>query len=71
MMGCQYLEVGKNSSICTASMALMVPSVYEVELYCTTEEHYRCPILLSYLKRWKLRDRNKEAIKGTDEVYSR
>lgn len=46
-MKCPYLEADKNN-ICNASLTHMTPSVYEVKLYCTSEEYYRCPTLLAY-----------------------
>ncbi|MBI5893037.1 MAG: hypothetical protein HZB79_05210 [Deltaproteobacteria bacterium] len=45
MMLCPHLEEGKKMSMCNASMTLMVPSMYEIGMYCTTTNHRRCPIL--------------------------
>jgi len=45
---CPYLRlVDKGDCVCTASLTNMIPSPIELRLYCTTEDHYRCPILLS------------------------
>ena len=37
--------------ICNASVTLMAPGENDIVAYCTTEEHYRCPMLLSKLLR--------------------
>lgn len=45
---CPYLKLGeKGDCVCTASLTNMVPSPVELKLYCTTDDHFRCPILLS------------------------
>ncbi len=45
---CPYLRPGqKGGCVCAASITNMAPSSIELKLYCTTEDHYRCPILLS------------------------
>ncbi|MBI2412084.1 MAG: hypothetical protein HYV24_02610 [Deltaproteobacteria bacterium] len=49
-MNCPYLEKGK-VEMCAASITLLAPSVEETEEYCSTEEHYRCPMLLSHVLR--------------------
>ncbi|MDP2683278.1 MAG: hypothetical protein Q8P28_10865 [Deltaproteobacteria bacterium] len=52
-MECPYLEAGKKSGICNASLTLMAPSTFEAIVYCTTEDHYRCPMLLAHtLRNW-------------------
>ncbi len=49
---CPYLRLGeKGGCLCTASLTKMEPSAIELKLYCTTEEHFRCPILLSRILR--------------------
>ena len=50
-MECPYLEAGKKSGICNASLTLMAPSIFETIVYCATEEHYRCPMLLAHTLR--------------------
>ena len=50
-MGCPYLERGRTSGFCSASVTLMVPSMEETDEYCRTEEHYRCPMLLAHVLR--------------------
>ncbi|MBI1912033.1 MAG: hypothetical protein HYS21_08520 [Deltaproteobacteria bacterium] len=50
-MECPYLEGGNKASYCNASFTLMVPSMDEKTTYCDTEEHYRCPMLLSHVLR--------------------
>lgn len=58
-MKCPYLEAGRH--ICNASLTHMAPGVFEVNTYCTTEEHYRCPMLLAYILRRGYRE---EAVRG-------
>ena len=60
-MECPHLEAGKKESVCNASLTMMAPSVFETSIYCTTEEHYRCPILLAYT----LRDGYRELMKAS------
>ncbi|HBR17189.1 MAG: hypothetical protein A3G39_09480 [Deltaproteobacteria bacterium RIFCSPLOWO2_12_FULL_43_16] len=51
-MECIYLERCGKNGICNASLTLMVPSIFERQVYCdTTEEHYRCPILIAHTLR--------------------
>lgn len=50
-MECPYLEPGRVARFCNASISLMIPSVEESSCYCTTEEHYRCPMLVSHILR--------------------
>ena len=50
-MECVYLEKCGKNGICNASLSLMVPSVFERQVYCGTEEHYGCPILLAHTLR--------------------
>ena len=58
-MECPYLETGRH--ICNASLTLMAPSIFETNIYFTTEEHYRCPILIAHtLRGW----RREEAIRA-------
>lgn len=54
-MECPYLEPGRLTSTCKASISRMVPSITETEEYCATEEHYRCPMLLSHVLRGEAR----------------
>jgi hypothetical protein len=44
-MACPYLERGEIAAFCSASVTLMVPSVFEEEAFCRTVEHRRCPVL--------------------------
>ncbi|HBG46552.1 MAG TPA: hypothetical protein DDW94_06120 [Deltaproteobacteria bacterium] len=50
MEECPYLEKG-NKAVCAASISLLAPTVEDEESYCLTEEHYRCPMLLSHVLR--------------------
>lgn len=50
-MECPYLEPGQAARFCSASVSLMIPSIEESMSYCTTEEHYRCPMLVSHILR--------------------
>ena len=50
-MECPYLEEGVLKRVCNASVTRMSPGVHETSLYCTTEEHYRCPVLLAHVLR--------------------
>ena len=44
---CLFLTPNKEDIVCKASITKMRPSVFELNIYCTTEEHYRCPILVA------------------------
>lgn len=50
-MECMYLEKCGKNGICSASISLMVPSIFERQVYCGTEEHYRCPMLIAHTLR--------------------
>ena len=63
---CRYLGPGPNS-VCTASVTKMVPSLFEHNIYCTTEEHYRCPLLLAR----SMRDGYREAAERAGAVRGR
>lgn len=63
---CPYLG-SKEDSVCKASMTKMVPSLFEYNIYCTTEEHYRCPLLLART----LRDGFRESAERAGVVQSR
>lgn len=43
-MECPYIC---KKGVCGASVTGMSPSSFELNIYCHTEEHYRCPILLA------------------------
>lgn len=63
-MECKYLERGKKAghiSICNASAAMMIPSIYEMVNFCTKEEHLGCPILLEHSDR-------KHKMKGAEMI---
>ena len=63
---CKYLgpEAG---GVCEASVTKMVPSLFEHNIYCTTGEHYRCPLLLAR----SLRDGVREAAERAGAVQGR
>ncbi|MBI5048634.1 MAG: hypothetical protein HZB54_06780 [Deltaproteobacteria bacterium] len=46
-MKCPYL--GKSMSMCSASMALIAPSIYETKAYCMTEDYCHCPTVLAHV----------------------
>lgn len=55
-MECPYLETGFDARfdevvVCGASITLTAPDADERRTYCDTEEHYRCPMLLSRVLR--------------------
>ncbi|OGW55767.1 MAG: hypothetical protein A2Y48_08895 [Nitrospirae bacterium RIFCSPLOW2_12_42_9] len=50
-MECPYLEAVKEKSICHASTRRMSPGYSDMTRYCTTKDHDRCPMLLSYTLR--------------------
>jgi len=43
---CPFLNEKGDRDQCGASDLAMKPSDLQMEKYCSTEEHYRCPILL-------------------------
>ncbi len=47
MMTCKYLLNGKYA-LCTAVRGLMVPSLAELQTYCTSGRSCRCHIYLQY-----------------------
>lgn len=55
-MKCPHLETGKKINICSASLTMMSPSIYETNIYCLTEAYYRCPILLAHTLRLDTED---------------
>ena len=64
--GCAYMGV-KTNDICKASATGMVPSIFEYRIYCTTQEYYRCPLLLAR----SLRDGYRESIERAGAVLDR
>ena len=48
-MECPYLGGLELHRVCNASLTLMTPGANDIETYCETEDHYRCPMLLSRL----------------------
>ena len=47
-MRCPYLDVDKEKLVCKVSLTNMSSSIFEMRIYCKTDEHYRCPILLAH-----------------------
>lgn len=43
---CPFLGTIKKNKMCNASTFHMTPSAFELERYCKTEEHHRCPLIL-------------------------
>lgn len=52
MSVCPYMEGSRAKPWCGASPARKTPGAYEMDVYCTTEEHSNCPSLLGYLLRY-------------------
>lgn len=50
-MDCPYYKNEKAKRVCKASFTLLSPDAEEADKYCTTEEHYRCPLLLASVLR--------------------
>ncbi len=44
---CPYIKRDKKDFVCRASASNMVPGIFEINVYCTTEEYYRCPLLIA------------------------
>lgn len=44
---CPYLGEGGDGLLCAASMTKMTPSLFEQSIYCSTGEHFRCPLLIA------------------------
>ncbi|MBI5892206.1 MAG: hypothetical protein HZB79_00900 [Deltaproteobacteria bacterium] len=55
-MECPHLETGRKVNVCNVSLTMMSPSIYETNVYCATEEYYRCPILLAHTLRLDTED---------------
>ena len=56
MEECPYLEKKELKSICGASITAFTPA--DESDYCSTEEHYRCPMLISHMLRAAAGKRN-------------
>ncbi len=63
IMTCPYLEHGAAERVCGASVTLMEPDDCDTGQYCSSEEHYRCPILLAHVLRGS-RDTAARAFRG-------
>ena len=50
-MECPYLEKGMSRPVCNASITHLTPGAEGIDDYCTTEENYRCPMLLAHFLR--------------------
>lgn len=54
-MDCPYLTTGQRKEMtgrfCGASLTRLLPGAEEVASWCSTEDHYRCPMLLSHVLR--------------------
>ncbi|MBE9503057.1 MAG: hypothetical protein IME96_02645 [Proteobacteria bacterium] len=46
---CPFLADAEGRRLCGASSHKMVPSDLAFENYCSTEDHYRCPMMLAQL----------------------
>lgn len=64
---CKYLGEAPRGSVCKASVTGMSPSIFELNIYCSTAEHYRCPLLLART----LRDGYREGVVKAGAVLSR
>lgn len=45
---CPYLREEGEKPLCMTSSIRMSPNSLNFTQYCTTEEHYRCPLLLAH-----------------------
>ncbi|MFQ5465556.1 MAG: hypothetical protein ACE5EI_06485 [Thermodesulfobacteriota bacterium] len=54
---CPYLEPTTEGPVCGASLTMIVPDTSDIDFYCSTEEHYRCAILLARILRGDARER--------------
>ncbi len=50
-MDCPYYKSVQTDKACLASVTRLRPEAEEAGKYCTTEEHYRCPLLLASILR--------------------
>lgn len=64
---CPYMKRNKKDVVCAASATNMSPNLFEKSVYCTTEEHYRCPLLIART----LRDGYREAAVRAGAILSR
>ncbi|MFQ5735855.1 MAG: hypothetical protein ACE5GY_03210 [Thermodesulfobacteriota bacterium] len=48
---CPYLDAGRIIKLCKASDTLLMPSTERHKRYCSSDEHYRCPVLLGHVLR--------------------
>lgn len=64
---CRYLDKAPQDPVCKASMTSLSPSIFELNIYCSTPEHYRCPLLLAR----SLRDGYRESVVKAGAVLSR
>ncbi len=64
---CKYLDNARQDPVCRASMTSMSPSIFELNIYCLTAEHFRCPLLLAR----SLRDGYREGVVRAGAVPSR
>lgn len=44
---CLYLKACAQDVICKASLINAAPGTFAMNVYCTKEDHYRCPVLLA------------------------
>ncbi|MBI5903086.1 MAG: hypothetical protein HZB84_06355 [Deltaproteobacteria bacterium] len=64
---CKYLDEARQDLVCKASMTGMSPSIFELNIYCSTAERYRCTLLLAKT----LRDGYREGVVKAGAVLSR
>lgn len=64
---CKYLDKAPQDPVCKASMTGMSPSIFELNIYCSTAEHFRCPLLLART----LREGYREGVVKAGAVLSR
>jgi len=44
--GCPFLSTVQDARICTTTTRRAHPTALQMTNYCTTEDHYRCPLIL-------------------------
>ena len=59
---CIYLS---EEAICDASLSHMVPKLFDYDAYCTSEEHYRCPIRLQGADEGELKSLKQRPLKNS------
>lgn len=58
---CPYLRAETDRHVCGASLSGMSPAFSDLKSYCSTEDHYLCPILVAHALRdgWRKTSRRR------------